>query len=212
MPNKYKPNIHKIDEIYLKEIVFEKNVESTDVNIFGYYFNTITEELVRIDYLIEFSMLTDLLIFANEKGEPIIEAITEKLSADFEEDPIRINVENIFGEPLKIENILIQIYIPFEENENGEWVESEDKTFYIIDSIDQYDLLDRALENMSNQPNTEELKLSELYLLLNNSYLFYKQLLTFGVSKKSARKKSGLKNELLFRIASLNYKLNSKNN
>ena len=129
MPNKYKPNIHKIDEIYLKEIVFEKNVESTDVTIFGYYFNTITEELVRIDYLIEFSMLTDLLIFANEKGEPIIETITEKLNADFEEDPIRIDVENIFGEPLKIENILIQIYIPFEENKKGEWVESEDKTF-----------------------------------------------------------------------------------
>ena len=36
MTNKYEPEYRYIDEIYLKEIIFEKRAESTDVTIFGY--------------------------------------------------------------------------------------------------------------------------------------------------------------------------------
>lgn len=209
MADKYIPNYHKINEIYLKEIVFEKSIDHSEVSIFGYYFNSDKKELIRIDYLCEFSALTDLLIFANEKGEPIIEAITEKLNSYTEEYPIVIDIENIYGEPLKIENILLTIYLPFEENEKGEWIESTDKTFYIIDSVESWDLLDQALDNMSTE--TPESKLSELHILLNNAYLFYEQLLGIGISKKTARKQSGLKDELLFRIAYLNNCITDKN-
>lgn len=211
MTDKYKPNFHKIDEIYLKEIVFEKSIEHSEVTIFGYYLHTETEELIRIDYLCDFSALTDLLIFAKEEGEPIIEAISEKLNSDVDEYPIIIDVENIFGKPLKIDGILLTIYLPFEENQNGEWIESTDKTFYIIDSIERWDLLDEALSRISTTEDTTELKLSELYILLNNAYLFYEQLLSFGISPKAARKQSGLKDELLFRIAGLNNLLIIKN-
>ena len=212
MADKYKPNYHKIDEIYLKELVFEKSVEHTEVTIFGYYFNTHTEELIRIDYLCDFGALTNLLIFAKEKGEPIIDAIADKLDSNTEEYPIIIDVENIYGEPLKIDEILITIYLPFEENKNGEWIESTDKTFYIIDSIEQWDLLDEALNYNTSEIQNTELKLSELYILLNNSYIFYEELIRFGIPSKDARKQSGLKNELLFRIAGLNYLLMNKNN
>lgn len=211
MADKYKPNYHKIYEIYLKEIVFEKSIEHSEVTIFGYYLNTDPEELMRIDYLCDFSALTDLLIFAKEEGEPIIEAIAEKLNSDIDEYPIIIDVENIFGKPLKIDGILLTIYLPFEENQNGEWIESTDKSFYIIESIEQWDLLDEALSGLSTEQETAELKLSELYILLNNAFLFYEQLLNFGISSKAARKQSGLKDELLFRIAGLNNLLINKN-
>src|SRR6187402_196568 len=110
MANKYEPVYHYIDEIYLKEIVFVNDNNSNDVTIFGYYENPFEKELHRVDYWCDFSTLTDILLAANESREPVIKAITDLLNSEDVEEPNIIDVENIFGTPLKVENIVLTIY------------------------------------------------------------------------------------------------------
>ena len=45
----------------------------------------------------------------------------------------------------------------------------------------------------------------------NYAYLYYKQLPKIDISKKIARKQSGIKNELLYRIADLNNQILKQN-
>lgn len=204
MAEKYKPEYHYIDEIYLKEIVFVNDTNSNDVTIFGYYDNPFEEELQPVDYWCDFSTLTDILLAANEEGEPIINAITDLLNSHSEEEPNRIDVENLFGKPLKVENIVLTIYKPMEQDENGEWkLEDPNEEFYLIDNVEPKDVF----ENRRNSKDDVSEQLSEYFILLNNAYKYYLQLLDLDLSKKTARKKAGLKDELLFRIAVLNHQI-----
>lgn len=204
MAEKYKPEYHYIDEIYLKEIVFVNDTNSNDVTIFGYYDNPFEEELQPVDYWCDFSTLTDILLAANEEGEPIINAITDLLNSHSEEEPNRIDVENLFGKPLKVENIVLTIYKPMEQDENGEWkLEDPNEEFYLIDNVEPKDVF----ENRRNSKDDVSEQLSEYFILLNNAYKYYLQLLDLDLSKKKARKKAGLKDELLFRIAVLNHQI-----
>jgi hypothetical protein len=205
MNNTYEPNYKQIDEIYIREIIFEKDKNSTDVTIFGYYENPFEVELQEVDYVCDFSILTDLLIFANENGEYIIKAITEKLDDDDTEIPSRIDVENIFGKPLKIDNIILTIYKPFEQDDLGNWKEVNEgrDEFYIIDRVELKENLEEKGFEISNCQDD----FADHMILLNNAYKYYIQLLEFKISKKEARKRSGLKDELLFRIALLNYQI-----
>ena len=157
MENTYEPNYRIIDEIYLKEIVFEKSLTSTDVTIFGYYKKPFKEKLQRVDYYCEFGILNDLLIFSKEIGDPIIDVITEKLNDDDPETSLVIDVENLYGKPLKIDNIVLTIYRPFEENENGEWVEvNDDEEFYIIDSVESKEIFKEKNSKKRNFKNDFE--------------------------------------------------------
>ena len=201
--NKYDPKYCYIDEIYLKEIIFEKSASSTDVTIFGYYDNPYEEDLVRVDYWCQFSTLTDLLIAANENGEPIITAITEKLNDTDPEYPTVIDVENMFGKPLKIEDIVLTIYRPMEQDENGEWKEEEWEAFYILESVEPKEAFEQKKASKTNLKS----QLDEHLILLDNAYKYYLQLLDLDISKKSARKKAGLKDELLFRMAVINHQI-----
>lgn len=201
MADLYEPKYEHIDEIYLKEIVFEKDKDSNDVTIFGYYENPFEEELKRVDYCCPFSILTDLLLFAGEDGDPIIGAIADKLNDDDCEYPSVIDVENLFGNPLKIEDIILTIYRPMEQDENGEWIEiQDDDLLYIIDSIESKQIFENQKDNSSELKN----KLAEHFIILQNSYKYYLQLLSIGLSEKNSRKKAGLKDELLFRMAIIN--------
>ena len=88
------------------------------------------------------------------------------------------------------------------ETEFGNWIEEEpDEEFYIIDSVDSEE---NYSENKAESLNEE---LSEYFILLNNAYQYYLQLRKIDVPDKQARKKAGLKDELLFRIAVINYKI-----
>lgn len=205
MENGYEPNYRKIDEIYISEIIFEKDKDVTDVTIFGYYENPFEENLKRVDYCCDFSVLTDLLIYAEEEGEILINIIAEKLDESTNEIPSIIDVENLLGSPLKIENIILTIYKPFEKDENGIWKETSNNKdeFYFIDKLELKD----EIENKNNEVVKHQKDLSNYLLLLNNAYKFYLQLRELKIKEKEARSKSGLKDELLFRIAYLNYKI-----
>ncbi len=203
MSKSYEPKYKQINEIYLKEIVFEKSLDSTDVTIFGYYENPPEEYLKRVDYCCEFSLLTDLLLFAKEDGEPIIKAITDKLTDDDTEIPTVIDVENLLGHLLKIENIILTIYRPMQEEEDGTWKENESEELYFIDSVETKEKFKRE------KATTTKLRdaLSDHFILLENAYRYYLQLLSFEFTEKIARKKSGLQDELLFRMAVINHQI-----
>jgi len=204
MADKYKPDYHYIDEIYIKEIVFVNDINSNDVTIFGYYDNPFEDELQRVDYWCDFSTLTDILLAANEEGELVIKAITDLLNSDTSDEPNRIDVENLFGKPFKIKNFILTIYKPMEQDENGEWkLEDPDEEFYIIDSVEPKEIF----ESKRNSKDKVNEQLSDYFILLNNAYKYYLQLLDLDLSEKSARKKAGLKDELLFRIAVLNHQI-----
>jgi hypothetical protein len=204
MADKYQPDYRYINEIYLKEIIFVNDTNSNDVTIFGYYDNPFEEDLQRVDYWCDFSTLTDILLAANEAGEPIINAITDLLNSDTCNEPNRIDVENLFGKPLKVDNIVLTIYKPMEQDEEGEWkLEDPDEEFYIIDSVEPKEIF----ESKRNSKDKVSEQLSDYFLLLNNAYKYYLQLLDHDLPEKSARKKAGLKDELLFRIAVLNHQI-----
>lgn len=136
MANIYEPNYLCIEEIYIKEIVFEKSVESNEVTLFGCYYNPFAKKFYNVDYGCDFSTFIDLLLLASEEeGDPIIVAITDILSNNDPKNPCTVDIENMFGSPIKIENIILTIYKPMEQNEKGEWQEESD-TFYIIEHVE----------------------------------------------------------------------------
>lgn len=205
MSKAYEPIYHYIDEIYVKQVVFEKTPESDGVSIFGYYDNTMEQSIKRIDYFCNFALLTDLLIAAKEEGETIIKAITEKLNQQADESPVIIDVENMFGIPLKIEEIILKIYKPMKEDENGEFKEEEDNS-YIIDTVESKDSFEKRKCNAENL----RAKMVDCFNVLENSYLEYLRLLQLRESKKKARRMSGLENELLFKMATAHYQINKE--
>jgi hypothetical protein len=136
MAKVYDPNIKTIDEIYLKKISVFQDPQIIDVTIHGYYYNSIEEMLVYVSYWCEFSILMDILLAAKECGEPIIADLTKSLNANKPEFLICLDIEKMFGRPLKIENVLMKIYLPMEQDKNGDWNEAKDKNFFVIDSFE----------------------------------------------------------------------------
>lgn len=161
----YEPKFEHICGIFLKEIVFEKDGDCTDVTIFAYYKYFIEElekdddslqfsALERVDYCCQFPMLVDLLLLAKDNGVQIIRAIEDKLSDENDNEyPSEIDVENLFGQSLEIEDIILTVYKPMEENENGEWEETKDDLLYIIDSIESRQEFESKVDNLKKIKN-----------------------------------------------------------
>lgn len=200
MSKAYQPNYQSIEEIYIKAIVFEKEPQCTSVSIFGYLDHPEKESLLPVDYLCDFSTLTDLLLAAKDAGEPIINAVLDKLNNDSEEYPVLIDVEAIVEGPLKIQDIQLKIYKPWAKDADGAWNEENDECF-IIETFELKTTFE--IQPLVKEQNTT--RMSDCLVLLEMSYCYYLQLLKFDISLKKARKRAGLKNKILFRMAEINH-------
>lgn len=200
MSKKYNPHFQRINEIYVKTIIFEKDAGSSIVTLFGYFNNTYRKALLPVDYICEFSTLTDLLLAAKERGEAIITVISEKLHEAAEEFPVVIEVEKMLNVPLHISCIQLKIYKPYEQDENGEWKEVTDNC-YVIDEFES-DAVGKVIPGVMKTPT-----ITDCFLLLEMSYAYYLQLLKFDLPVKKAREKAGLKNKLLFQMAEINHNM-----
>ena len=196
------PNYFDVRTIFINEIIFENKLDETDVTIFGSHNNPFDDERENTDYWCEFSLLTELLSFAGSKGETISEMMSDILNDKSEESPVGVDVENVFGEPLRIDNIFLQLYKPKKKDENDEWIEEEG--IYIIHSVKSLE----AVESEKKFSNAlANLELSEYLRLLSDLFGSYIQLVNIGFKKKEARKRVGLEDKLLFKIAELQYQI-----
>lgn len=227
MSNAYDPQYFYLNEIYISEIVFD---QSENISLFCYLLDEGQNKLVRWDIFSDFTFLTDILLFSGEDGEVIIKIISEKLSEEFE-IPTVIDIENLFSKPLYVDSFIFKVYKPQEKDANGNWHPINDNNLY-MDSMEIkeefltrqpdayiakikdgeiiYDLLEEALSNLSIDPYQKQL--NEYLNVLDNSFKYYTILLNKEFTEKEARRRSGLSDELLYRIAFYNNKIiNNKN-
>ncbi len=105
--------------------------------------------------------------------------------------------------------------------------EGENYNFKVHFKENDEDLLNKALEILGiekdsfeelseediekiNRIKSDEQQLSDYFFILENAFKYYTQLLKKEFSEKEARKRAGLSDELLFRIASLKNKIKYK--
>jgi hypothetical protein len=200
----YEPKYYYFDEIYFETILFD---DTTDVTIFGYINDKESDELISCSFLCQFSELYDILFHSGDDGYILISEISEKLSSELE-IPTEIDVIEILEDPLLIDTLVFKLYKTHEQDELGIWKESKDSCYFIDEMVDkkEYDktkieITDEILEGALSNSKSNEALFNEYMLLLSNGYKYYLQLIEKDFTEKDARKMSGLKDELLFRIA-----------
>jgi hypothetical protein len=198
----YEPNYQSIKELGITKVIFENKADESYLSIFGYKPEKGHEMLIECDFSCEFSVLTDLLLTDYEFTKKLIDEIITRIQTTASDELIEIDVVELYDEPILIKDVEIIIYRPFEKNENGEFHEvPKNEEFYLIDSVKQsWAVLNKELVAHHSELD-EHLKL--LYL----SYIYYLRLLNQSFSQTEARKLSGLKSEMLFRLATINYKI-----
>ncbi len=95
-------------EIRIRQIVFD---ESTNVTIFGALPDEDDYEIsIDWDFICNFDLLTDILLFADNKvkGDLLIKIISEKLSAELE-IPTVIDLVDIFGREIIFSELVYEV-------------------------------------------------------------------------------------------------------
>lgn len=197
----YKPNYNVIGNVYIAGIFFESGNSETDATIFGYYKSSFDNTLIDITYACDFRIIIDLLTFLDdERSILILEKINERIQESDQWNPGYVDIEGIFGEALLLENQFFKVYKPQQQSGwTGLWYEIKDE-IYIIESI-------QWLPDISSSTGNYNIELKEYNRILNLSFIFYIHLVKIGISEKNARKRAGLKDELLYRLAYLHYKI-----
>ncbi|HTM67182.1 MAG TPA: hypothetical protein VL093_12720 [Flavipsychrobacter sp.] len=218
MDNTYEPDYFFLFELRIRQIAFDEGI---DVTIFaGIPDDEDYEKSIPLDLVCDFGLLNDILLFAQDpdQGDLLIQQFSEKLSSKFE-TPAVIDIENIIGAEMVFSNFILKVYKPHERNEKGDWQPIEDNCV-IIDSVlpqSEFDkqkedravhdeLLEAAFGHIDYDKRNKE-ELSDYLILLDNAFKYYLQLCSKDFPKREARKRSGLQDELLFRIATLNHKI-----
>lgn len=136
MKNVYYPKHLPLHTLYIDEFVFVNNAQFSDVTIFGAYLPPAAQEVETADFCCSFSLLNQLLSKAGDVGKWVIEEIVDKLIYESENEPITINIKNIFGKPLIISNLNLKMYQPMQQDPFGNWVnQNTDEDFYLIEDI-----------------------------------------------------------------------------
>lgn len=228
MENGYDAEHYLLDEIRIRQILFD---ESDGVTIFGALgAKDDYETSISWDFICNFGLLTDILMFADnrEEGDLLINIISEKLSKELE-IPTVIDMDDIFGGELYFTKLIFEVYKPHEKDENGIW-QPTDENCYFIESIESQtefykrnrdnkeetkpnineDALERALSVLGISKSPED-QLSDYFIILHNAYRYYSQLIGKDFTEKEARRRAGLSDELLFRISILNNQIITQN-
>ena len=125
----YEPEIITLNNLAICDIVFD---ESLDVTIYGYTFQDKSEK-IELELYSNLVTLKNIISCNKENGNKILDLISS--SANFKKDePINIDFEEPLDGPLIIENIELDVYSPYFQNEAGEWVPNEEMG-YIIDDF-----------------------------------------------------------------------------
>ena len=197
----YEPDYKQQNGLTIHEIIFCTHPACNDVTLFGSAPRCGNGTAADRDFGCEFSMLTDLLLQAGAEGMAVIDAIAGMLCepAASPHEPVGLTLTELLGHALHLPHIQLKIYKPKEQAEDDSWVPISDE-YYLIDSFKE--LSPAELHHLQSADN-----FSEVLQLLHGAYVQYRSLRAHAFSKKEARSRTGLKDDLLFRLAKLNYKM-----
>jgi len=197
----YSPQLFTITDIEVDEIVFDSEVPPS---LFG---RIIEKDSVReVTIGLQFSQLNKILLTCGDQGVKISDKITEKLSDEYIEQPTVIDIEEVVGQPLVIDNCYLEVYMPQHQDETGHWVNDELDLFMVNQVFTRQDY--------EKNVETNELKeqLFDCFQLIDSAYTYYKHMISTGIKEREARSQAGLKDDLLFKIALLLHKINEAEN
>lgn len=184
----YEPEIIIVSHFSAEEIIFD---EGYDVTINGRAF--MEDGYYDIILSLPFNELNSILSFCDKKGIKIAEIIGDKLSQE-ENTPIVLDLLEILNEPLEVDKVRLYIYHAMEEDEeSGELIETEDE-IYFLDELEEKDEDEREQENHTRL-------LWDTLIILMNGYIYYEQLVSSGMKESEAKKRAGLTDPIVFKIA-----------
>jgi len=226
-PNKYEPEYMFIDEIFISEVVFD---EGDGVSLFCFLNDQFQKKLVRWDLFSDFRQLTDILLTCGEKGEKVIEIVSNKLQHELE-IPTVIDLEDQIDCLLKVDELVFKVCHLIEKDQEGNWHNPHQNCLIIEDVLNKVEFIaenpdtfisvckaDKIVSNLLEYTNADLLEsplqeeLNALLLTLDESYKLFQNLICLEFTPEKAREMSGLSNEFLFRIATSNNKLRKELN
>lgn len=181
----YNPTYYYIENFILDRLVYEKQLNSPNVVLFAYTFYPNYEPLLT-EYLCDFNVLTDILLSGGESSEATIKNISDQVKNKSHE-PVNLQIKDNNGLPITITNIKLKIYRPMEQKHNGDWVECITNDLFFI--------IEKAATNFAED---EEKKYQENMTL---AYMKYLEAIDSGFPAFKAKALSGLRYELIFRLA-----------
>lgn len=185
----------KIDQLVIEEIIFD---DSYDVTIFCEALMDQEKNFITLG--LNFDDLNFLLMQSGKDGLKVAEAIGEEIGR-MDSKPRVIEVEDVIGAPLEIDTCIIEVYSAEEmDDEDGDWYEGDDNV-YIVDNI-----IPKSKQELEATNNRK--KFQEHLDLLKVAFQYYQKLIDTGISENEARKKAGLAEELLFKLAYYYNKIN----
>jgi hypothetical protein len=195
----YNPNYFTLSDLLINEIVFGSN---SIPSIFCNELHDYSDKVITL--ACDFNELSQILLNSGKLGIVVKDKISELLKNPFLEEPTVIDVANIYGKPLYVRNILLEVYWPQYKNDDGIWV--EDYGVLFVNSILQ--------KNIVEPPKVDDFqaKLSSCLRTITDAYRYYINLTKLGLPEKESRKRAGLMDELLFYQASLLYNIENPSN
>lgn len=185
----YKPNYKTISKVQVEDIVFD---DKTTPSLFGKQKSG--SRYTRITIGLEFSELNQLLMASGDLGVQISNAIKKRLTHPASAKPLVIDIKAEFGEPLKLDNVYLEVYKP-QHQENGKWTEDKDP-FYFVDKI----LSKKEFEKKAKEAEVKT-KIQECLELIGGSYVYYQRLRRLGITEDEAKLRAGLQDELLYKLS-----------
>ena len=217
--NKYEQEYMFIDEIFISEVVFD---EGDGVSLFCFLNDQFQKKLVRWDLFSDFRQLTDILLTCGEKGEEVIEIVSNKLQHELE-IPTVIDLEDQIDCLLKVDELVFKVCYAIEKDQEGNWHKVHQNCLIIEDVLNKVDFLAENSDKIISVCNAGKIiansleykdadllmkplqeELNTLLITLDESYKLFQSLICLEFTTEKAREMSGLANEFLFRIATSN--------
>lgn len=207
--NTSQPNYFHIDNFEIAEIIFDE--ETADVTLNGRFYKISGGEPTNCVFSCDFRILGDILMKSGENTTPIIDLISKKLSMDFIESPTIIDLNNLLEDNLWITGLTLKLYKLQEDDENEEWDKELDNV-YVIDSIVSKKEKEKIKVKADTKLEDAQILWDDYLQLLDNAMEYYIQLRQRGFEEEDAKQRTGLKDELLFRLGMVNNNIKNLRN
>jgi len=184
--------------VIIEDIIFD---ESTVVNLSGLY--PVNELNYTVTLLMDFQEFNNLMTMNGEFGKKITKAIARKLKQE-KTSIIEIDLIKKFGKELVLDNIYLEAVVPRLEEPGEGGIQNPGNILYVnkVYSKNDYKRFQERGEYLE--------ELNDYLELLHGAYVYYLRLKMKGVKEGEARRRAGLNDEILYKVALCVFKLNDE--